>query len=92
VERHRLADRGDELNAVVGFQLVDVDDPEVLHDSQVNGLPELVAERRQVRSSDGPKIEADSGSVGQPQDPAGESIPTRRLVLRYVPSLNERSQ
>jgi hypothetical protein len=45
-----------------------------------------------VGSSDGPKIEADGGSVGQPQDPAGESIATRRLVLGYIPSLNERPE
>ncbi len=92
MERHRLADGGDELDAVVGFQLVDVDDPEALHDAQVDGLAELVAQRRQVRSGDAPKVEADGGSVGQPQDPAGESIATRRLVLGYVPGLDEGPQ
>ena len=89
VERHRLADGGDELDAVVGFQLVDVDDPEVLDDPEVNGLPELVAQRRQVRASDAPKIEVDGDSVGQPQDLAGESIAPGRLVLGHVAGLDE---
>ena len=92
VERHRLADGRDELDAVVGFELVDVDDPEVIHDAQVDGLPELVAQRGQVRTGDAPKVEANGGPVGQPQDPAGESVATRRLVLGHVPGLDEGPQ
>ena len=92
VERHGLADGRDELDAVVGFQLVDVDDPEVIHDAQVHGLAELVAQRRQVRSGDAPKVEADRRSMGKPQDPAGQSVATRRLVLGHVPGLDEGPQ
>jgi hypothetical protein len=92
MERHRLSDGGDQLDAVGGFQLVDVDDPEVLHDPQVNGLLDLVAQRRQVRARDAPEIVAGGDPVGQPQDLAGESIAPRRLVLGRVARLDEGPQ
>jgi hypothetical protein len=64
VERHRLADRRDQLDAVLGFQLVDVDDADVIHHAQMNGLPQLIPERGEVRASNGPEVQAGRDAVG----------------------------
>jgi hypothetical protein len=90
VKWHRLTDRGDQLDTVLGFLLVHVDNLEVLDHSEVNGLPELIAKGCQVRARNAPEIQACRDTVGQPQDLSAEAIAPRRLVLGYVPGLDER--
>ncbi len=89
VERHRLADPGDQLDAVLGFQLVDVHDMHVIDHAEVNGLPELIAERREVRASDAPEIQTGRDTVGQPQDLAAQPVAPGRLVLGDIAGLDE---
>jgi len=62
---------------------------EVLDHPEVNGLPELIAERREVRVGDAPEIQAGRDAVGQPQDLAAQSVAPGRLVLGHVAGLDE---
>ena len=92
MEGHRLADGGHQLDAVGGLELVDVDDPEVLHHAQVHGLAERVAQGGQVRPGDAPKIEPGIRRMGERQDPSGQPVATGGRVLGHVAGIDERPE